>query len=318
MPIKVVQGLPVAEELIAEGVNVIHEKRALNQDIRPLRIAILNLMPTKETTEMQLLRLIGGTPLQIEVDFIHTASYKSKNVAESHLTKFYKTFDEVKESFYDGLIITGAPVEQFPFEEVAYYEELVEIFKWSEEHVFSRFSICWGAQVVLNYYYGIEKVDLPEKLFGVYQYQLTQPSSPYLRGFDDHYTVPESRHTTLNTAQIEAEEDLVILTKRSELGPDLLSSVDERDLFIFGHLEYDRYTLELEYQRDIDEGLAIEVPENYYPNDDPTKEPIVSWKSHAYILFSNWLNETYQNTYYDLSELPRNKNRVVRKDTDSN
>lgn len=312
MPIKVVQGLPVAEKLKQEGVNVMFEERALNQNIRPLRIAILNLMPTKETTEIQLLRLIGGTPLQIEVDFLHTATYASKNVSEHYLEKYYKTFGEIKDQYFDGLIITGAPVEQMLFEQVAYYEELIKILKWSETNVFSRFFICWGAQVALNYYYGIEKIDLDEKLFGVYKYQVTQPDSPYLRGFDDFYSIPESRHTTLNIEQIEKQKELIVLTERNDLGPDLVSSRDNRDLFIFGHLEYDRHTLELEYQRDVKAGLAIQVPENYYPDDEPEKEPILSWRANAYNLFSNWINETYQNTPYDITQVNEVK-RIVRK-----
>ncbi len=305
MPIKVVQGLPVADILVAEGVNVIQEKRALSQDIRPLRIAILNLMPAKETTEMQLLRLIGGTPLQIEVDFLHTASYESKNVSPTHLENFYKTFEEIKDSSYDGLIITGAPVEQMPFKEVAYYEELVEILKWSENQVYSRFFICWGAQFALNHYYGIDKLPLTEKLFGVYDYKVIDSTSPFLRGFNDSYSIPESRHTTMNAKQLEDEKELTILSEEAVLGPDLVASKDNRDLYIFGHLEYDRYTLELEYKRDKEKGLSIQIPENYYPENDATQKPIVSWRSYAYILFSNWLNETYQETPYDLDQLAK-------------
>lgn len=312
MPIKVVQGLPVVEQLIDEGVNVIHEGRALKQDIRPLRIAILNLMPLKETTEMQFLRLIGGSPLQIEVDFLHTKTYESKNVSSNHLEKFYKTFEEIEESYYDGLIVTGAPVEQIAFEEVDYYEELVKILKWSEMHVYSRFFICWAAQVSLYYYYGIEKDRLPKKLFGVYPYRVTKPNSPYLRGFDDSYSIPVSRHTTMNEKQIAGQKDLEFLSKDDDLGPDLVGSVDQRDLFIFGHLEYSRHTLDLEYQRDKEKGLDVQPPENYYPADDSTSEPIVSWRSYAYILFNNWLNETYQKTSYDLTKLTEIDKRVVR------
>lgn len=303
MPIKVVQGLPVTEKLLAEGVHVIHEKRALRQTIRPLRIAILNLMPTKETTEMQLLRLISGTPLQIEVDFIHTATYKSKNVSINHLDNYYQTFEEVKDSYYDGLIITGAPVEHLSFEEVGYYEELVQILKWSESHVYSRFFICWGAQFGLNHYYGIEKEPLDEKLFGIFKYEVTASDSPYLRGFDDEYSIPESRHTTMNLEQIKVERELNILSKNERLGPDLVASKNNRDLFIFGHLEYDRNTLDLEYKRDLDKGLTIKAPENYYPNNNPAKKPVMSWRSYAYVLFGNWINETYQNTPYDLTKL---------------
>ncbi len=307
MPIKVVQGLPVADILVAEGVHIIQEERALSQDIRPLRIAILNLMPAKETTETQLLRLIGGTPLQIEVDFLHTTSYESKNVSPTHLENFYKTFQEVKASYYDGLIITGAPVEQMPFKDVGYYNELIEILEWSETNVFSRFFICWGAQFALNHYYGIEKIALSEKLFGVYEYKVLKPSSPYLRGFNDFYSIPESRHTTMNAEQIQREQELTILSEDDVLGPDIVASTDTRDLYIFGHLEYDRYTLDWEYKRDKEKGLPIEVPEDYYPENDVTQKPVISWRSYAYILFGNWLNETYQNTPYDLKQLPKEK-----------
>lgn len=303
MPIKIVEGLPTGDKLIAEGVNVIYEERALRQDIRPLRIAILNLMPTKEATELQLLRLIGGTPLQIDVDLLHTSSYQSRNVSSQHLANFYKTFAEVKDEYYDGLIITGAPVEQLAFNEVDYCEELADIIKWSETHVFSRFFICWGAQFALNYYYDIEKIPLESKLFGIYNYKVLETEHPYLRGFNDTYAIPESRHTTLNTAQIEQEPNLKILTANGALGPDLVATLDQRDLFIFGHLEYDRHTLELEYQRDVNKGLQIDVPENYYPADNPEQEPMMSWRSYAYILFGNWINETYQETYYDLTKL---------------
>lgn len=305
MPIKVVQGLPVADILVAEGVNVIQEQRALNQDIRPLKILILNLMPKKETTETQLLRLIGGTPLQIEVDFLHTASYQSKNISSAHLETFYKTFDEVKESYYDGLIITGAPVELMDFKEVAYYEELVEILKWSETNVYSRFFICWGAQFALNYYYGIKKERLSEKLFGVYKYQVIDPSSPFLRGFNDEYTIPESRHTMMNVEQIKQEESLEVLSFDKFLGPDIVSSKDNRDLYIFGHLEYDRYTLQHEYERDKARDLPIKMPKNYYPKDDTNSKPMMNWRSYAYILFGNWLNETYQNTPYEIETISR-------------
>lgn len=307
MPIKVVQGLPVVDILVAEGVNVIQEQRALNQDIRPLRIAILNLMPRKETTETQLLRLIGGTPLQIEVDFLHTASYQSKNVSDKHLDDFYKTFDEVKDTYYDGLIITGAPVELMDFEEVAYYDELLEIIEWSESNVYSRFFICWGAQFALNHYYGIEKLLLPKKLFGVYEYEVLKPNSPYLRGFNDSYSIPESRHTTMNVEQIQEEDALETLSADASLGPDIVASKDARDLYIFGHLEYDRHTLHYEYERDQAKGRPIEQPENYYLAGDPNKKPILSWRSYAYILFSNWLNETYQNTPYEIESIPQEK-----------
>lgn len=303
MPIKVVEGLPIVDILVAEGINVIQEKRAESQDIRPLRIAILNLMPTKETTETQLLRLIGGTPLQIEVEFLHTASYRSKNISPTHLENFYKTFDEVKDTYYDGLIVTGAPVELMDFKDIAYHDELVEIIKWSEKNVYSRFFICWGAQFALNHYYGIEKLSLPEKLFGVYNYKVLKPSSPYLRGFNDYYSIPESRHTTMNVEQIKKKGALEILSSNKSVGPDILASKDKRDLYIFGHLEYGRYTLDHEYKRDKAKDLPIKIPENYYPEDDSNQKPIVSWSSYAYILFGNWVNETYQNTPYEITEI---------------
>ncbi len=303
MPIKIPNGLPVSKNLEQQGVNIIHERRASSQDIRPIRVMILNLMPTKEATEFQLLRLLGGTPLQIDVDLMHTASYQSKNISESHLNNFYKTFDEIKNDYYDGLIITGAPVEHMPFEEVSYYEELLSIIQWSETHVFSRFFICWGAQFALNHYYDIQKIALDQKLFGIYKYKVSQSNHPYLRGFNDYYWVPESRHTSLNADQLYAHEDLLVLSERDDLGPDIVTSRDYRDLFIFGHLEYQRETLELEYQRDLNKGLNIAVPDHYYPQDDPEQEPIVSWQSYAYILFNNWVNETYQNTPYDLKQL---------------
>lgn len=304
MPIKIAEGLPVTSKLIDQGVNIIKGDRAETQDIRPIRLIILNLMPTKEATEFQLLRLIGGTSLQIEVDLMHTASYESKNVVPGHLEKFYKTFEEVKDNYYDGLIITGAPVEQFDFEDVDYYDELVDIIKWSETHVFSRFFICWGAQFALNYYYDIEKIPLEEKLFGIYTYKKIADNHPYLRGFNDYYQIPESRHTAMNDEQIRSNPDLVVLSEHEEFGSDIVATKDRRDLFIFGHLEYQRETLELEYQRDVSRNLPIHVPENYYPDDDPTQDPIVSWESYAYILFANWINEIYQETPYDITQIP--------------
>lgn len=303
MPVKVVEGLPVSKKLIDEGVKVIFEERAARQNIRPLRILILNLMPKKEETELQLLRLIGGTPLQIDVDFLHTSSYESHNVSPQHLDKFYKTFSEIKDFYYDGLIVTGAPVEHLEFTEVEYYDELVEIVEWSQRHVFSRLFICWGAQFALNHYYGIEKIPLTEKLFGIFQYQPVNANHPYLLGFNDYYSIPESRHTQMNNDQIYQESNLEVISSSPLLGPDMVSSKNLRDLFIFGHLEYDLRTLEDEYQRDKKKGLDIAVPENYYPQDDPSQTPIMSWRSYAYILFSNWINETYQASYYDLTDL---------------
>lgn len=303
MPIKVIEGLPVQRQLQTEGVYTIAVSRAISQDIRPLRVLVLNLMPIKETTELQLLRLLGNTPLQIDVDFLHTASHQSENTPTSHLQKYYKTFPEVKHEFYDGFIITGAPVEQLQFGEVDNMAELREIMAWARNHVFSRLYICWGAQFALNYLYGIEKKPLDEKLFGIFPYETKLPEHPLLRGFDDTYNVPQSRHTKIDEGDLGNHPDLEILTAHHQFGPDILCSRNQRDLFVFGHLEYDRETLKKEYDRDVSRGLPIAIPENYYPGDDPEKTPQNNWKSHGYLLYNNWLNETYQNTFYDLEEL---------------
>lgn len=308
MPIKVVEGLPVREKLEQERVYTITETRALTQQIRPLRILILNLMPRKEVTELQFLRLLGNTPLQIEIDFMYTQTYESTNTPTSHLLKYYKTYSQIKNDFYDGMIVTGAPVETMPFEEVIYCEELKEILDWSQTHVYSRFFVCWGAQFALNYYYGIEKLLLEEKLFGVFSYANISLHHPYLRGFDDYYNVPQSRHTTMDKVAIVEHPDIEILSEHPKLGPDLLSSKNRRDIYAFGHLEYDRETLADEYHRDLERGDNIQIPYNYYPDDDTSKLPIFSWKSHGYLLFNNWINETYQDTYYDLTKLKTRPN----------
>ncbi|MGX7091874.1 homoserine O-succinyltransferase [Hutsoniella sourekii] len=303
MPIKIARDLPVKVALERERVVTIDEIRARKQDIRPLKIAILNLMPKKQDTELQMLRLLGNTPLQIEVDLLYTASHESSHTAFSHLDQFYKTFDQVKEDQYDGLIITGAPVEKLEFDDVNYIDELDQIFDWAQENVYSRFYICWGAQYAMKRLYNIDKQLLDQKLFGVYPYRNRQPLHPLVRGFDEVYRVPQSRHTTLAQEEIEQVEDLLILTSHPEYGPDIVASKGQRDFFIFGHLEYDRQTLKAEYDRDRSQGLAIDVPVNYYPDDDPSQEPLFDWRSHAFLLYNNWINLTYQDTFYDLKTL---------------
>ncbi|CAD2071053.1 Homoserine O-succinyltransferase [Jeotgalicoccus meleagridis] len=304
MPIKIIEDLPVRKQLQQEQVYTIESSRAISQDIRPLKILILNLMPLKETTELQLLRLLGNSPLQIDVDFLHMSTHKSKNTATSYLQKFYKTIDEVKDDYFDGLIVTGAPVEKLDFDQVGYIKELRSVTDWAQSHIYSRFYICWGAQFALDYYYNVEKIRLDEKLFGVFPYQNKEASHPYIRGFDDVYHVPQSRHTRVDYEKIKTIDQLKVLTCHPDFGPDIITSQDQRDLYIFGHLEYDRDTLKKEYDRDASSGQEVQLPINYYPGDNPEKTPLFQWKSHGHLLFNNWLNETYQNTLYDLSKLP--------------
>lgn len=303
MPIKIIEGLPVKTKLQQEQVYTIETSRAISQDIRPLKILILNLMPLKETTELQLLRLLGNSPLQIDIEFLHMSSHQSKNTPTSYLQKFYKTHEEVKDDYFDGMIVTGAPVEKFEFDQVGYINELRAITDWAATHVFSRFYICWGAQFALNHYYNIEKIALTEKLFGVFDYQNVKPEHPYIRGFDDIYQVPQSRHTRIDYTALNDIPDLEILTSNSQLGPDIITSKNQRDIYIFGHLEYDRETLKKEYDRDIESMQDVDIPVNYYPNDNPSENPKFQWRSHGHLLFNNWLNETYQNTLYDLTKL---------------
>ena len=303
MPIKIIEGLPVKTKLQQEQVYTIETSRAISQDIRPLKILILNLMPLKETTELQLLRLLGNSPLQIDIEFLHMSTHQSKNTPTSYLQKFYKTHEEVKDDYFDGMIVTGAPVEKFEFDQVGYINELRAITDWAATHVFSRFYICWGAQFALNHYYNIEKIALTEKLFGVFDYQNVKPEHPYIRGFDDIYQVPQSRHTRIDYTALNDIPDLEILTSNSQLGPDIITSKNQRDIYIFGHLEYDRETLKKEYDRDIESRQDVDIPVNYYPNDNPSENPKFQWRSHGHLLFNNWLNETYQNTLYDLTKL---------------
>ena len=303
MPIKIVEGLPIRKELKREQIVTMDESTARTQDIRPLKILILNLMPKKETTELQLLRLLGNTPLQIEVDLMYTATYEVSNTPISHLNQYYKTFDEIKDQQYDGLIITGAPVEQFEYNEVNYINELKTILDWSQKNVFSRLFICWGAQYALSYFYDIDNYKLEQKLFGIYEYDVLEAEHPLLRGFNDTYQVPQSRHTSISIETIQAQTDLRITTKHPKFGPDIITTTDNLDIFLLGHLEYDRETLHQEYQRDKEAGSKIALPENYYPGDDDSKTPKFTWKSNAFLLYNNWLNEVYQRTYYNLEDI---------------
>ena len=305
MPIKIPDNLPAAEILEQENVFVMSDNRAYSQDIRPLRILILNLMPTKIVTETQLLRLLSNSPLQIDVDFIYTASYNPRNTSTEHLIKFYETFDQVRDRRYDGMIITGAPVEQMPFEEVAYWPELCEIMKWSRSHVYSTLHICWGAQAGLYYHYGIPKYERPSKMFGVFPHSLswTRPVKLF-RGFDDIFYVPHSRHTEVRRSDIEQVPTLRILSESEISGVYAVSDMSGRQFFLTGHSEYDPLTLKTEYERDLARELPIDIPRCYFQDDDPSKPPVVRWRSSAYLLFANWLNYyVYQETPFDLSAI---------------
>ncbi len=303
MPIKIPNALPATETLESENIFVITETRAITQDIRPLKLLILNLMPTKITTETQLARLLGNTPLQVEMELVKT-SHIPKNTSEEHMLAFYKTFDEVKDKRFDGMVITGAPVEQMPFEDVEYWEELCEIMEWSKTHVTSTFHICWGAQAGLYYHYGIDKVPLDKKMFGVFKHKVEYKRSILFRGFDDEFLVPHSRHTTILREDIEKVPALRILASSEEAGVYAIIADHGKQIFITGHSEYDADTLNKEYVRDKNAGLPIEVPVNYFPNDDDTKPPLVTWRSSANLLYSNWLNYfVYQTTPYDLEEI---------------
>ena len=304
MPIKIPNELPAYKTLTDENIFIMDETRAISQDIRPLRIAIVNLMPTKIDTETQLMRLLGNTALQVEVELLHTKSYESKNISKEHLRTFYKTFDDVKDQSFDGMIVTGAPVEQLPFEEVEYWKELCEIMEWSKRHVHSTLHICWGAQAGLYYHFGIQKHPLEKKLFGVFPHKVVRKSSILFRGFDDVFMVPHSRHTTVLPEDVKACSALKVLAASDEAGLYAVSTKNGRQIFITGHSEYDAETLKREYMRDKNLGLPIDVPLNYFPNDDDTKMPRVTWRSHANLLFSNWLNYfVYQTTPYNLNEL---------------
>ena len=301
MPIRIPNDLPAAGTLQQENIFVMTENRAVQQDIRPLEIVLLNLMPTKIATETQLSRLLGNTPLQVHLELMHTTSYTSKNISQDHLLNFYKTFDELKHRKFDGMVITGAPVEHMPFEQVEYWDELCQIMEWSKTNVHSTFHICWGAQAGLYYHYGIQKHQMAEKMFGVFPHQADYKRSILLRGFDDTFWVPHSRHTTVLREDIENVPGLKILASSPDSGVYAVASKGGRQIFVTGHSEYDPETLRTEYLRDKNLGLDIKVPRNYFPNDDDTKEPIVRWRGHANLLFSNWLNYfVYQTTPYDI------------------
>mgnify|MGYP001171386898 FL=1 len=302
MPINIPKGLPARKLLEAERIFVMDEERATTQDIRPLNIAILNLMPLKEKAELQLLRLLGNTPIQVNITFLHTATHVSKNVSKSHLDTFYTTYEEVKHRKFDGLIITGAPVERLPFEEVNYWEELVQIMEWSKTNVTSVMHICWGAQAGLYYHYGIDKYELPRKCSGIYKHKLLDPTVELVRGFSDVFDAPHSRYTDVALDEIKNHPDLQLLAVSDDAGVFLLKSKDDKHIFMTGHLEYDATTLAEEYERDLAKGLDIHMPENYFPNNDVNQQPLNTWRSHTHLLFNNWLNYyVYQATPYQWS-----------------
>lgn len=305
MPIKIQSDLPVKEILEKENIFVMDEGRAVHQDIRPIRILILNLMPLKEETELQLLRSLSNTPLQVDVSFMMVATHESKNTATSHLNKFYETFDQVKAHKYDGMIITGAPVEQMEFEEVDYWEELKEIMEWTKTNVTSTIYLCWAAQAGLYYHYGLKKKMMDHKVFGLFRHRVKNRRVPLVRGFDDEFLAPHSRHTEVAAEDIHACDALTILAESEEAGVFLCMAMDGRQIFVMGHPEYDRVTLDGEYKRDKGKGLDIKLPENYYPEDDPDNKPLLLWRAHANNLYTNWLNYyVYQVTPYDLYGTP--------------
>ena len=311
MPVKIPATLPARATLENENVFIMDEQRASEQDIRPLQVAMLNLMPTKIATETQILRLLSNSALQVEITLLHTATYESKNTDAEHLLHHYVTFDEIDTKHFDGLIITGAPIEQMQFEEVDYWNELTQIIDWAETHVESSFYICWGAQAALYHKYGIPKYDLPTKLFGVFEHRILSSTGRLLRGFDDIFLAPHSRHTEIRRADIEKHNELEILAESDEAGVYIVGTKDGRHLFITGHSEYDPMTLKAEYDRDLKKGLPINVPNNYYPGDDPGQMPNVRWRGHANLLYSNWLNYyVYQTTAFDPNDISQSKGQL--------
>ncbi|MDR1127159.1 MAG: homoserine O-succinyltransferase [Treponema sp.] len=303
MPIKIPIELPAFNALIEERVFVITNVRAVHQDIRPLKVAILNLMPTTVTTEIQLLRLLGNSPLQVDVTLVRMGSHESKNAPPGHLEKFYLDYKKIKDERFDGIIITGAPVETLPFEEVDYWQEFTEVMEWAKRNVWSTLHICWGAQAGLYYKYNIPKRPLPQKLFGIFPYSINEQRTALFRGFDDEFFAPQSRHTESDRIAIDAEPRLKIQSETEETGVFIVTSLDDREIFVTGHLEYDPLTMDMEYKRDIAKGLPIAIPKNYYPHDDPKEHPVVRWRSHAHLFFSNWLNFVYQGTPFNLKDL---------------
>jgi len=305
MPVRIPNDLPARKTLSEENIFVMTTERPAHHDIRPLRIAVLNLMPTKIVTETQLLRLLGNSPLQVDITFIHMESHEARNTPAEHLEAFYESLDEVLHERFDGLVITGAPVETLPFEQVDYWPELVRLMDWSRTNVWSTLHICWGSQAALYRHFGIPKHPIPAKMFGLFPHRILEPHEPLLRGFDDLFYAPHSRHTEVRAEDIAAVEELKLLSVSEQAGVYMAASHDGRMVFVTGHPEYDRYTLKAEYERDRAKGLPIAVPRNYFPGDDPTREPLMSWRSHAHLLYANWLNYcVYQATPYDLGQLP--------------
>jgi len=305
MPIKIPDDLPARRDLEAEGVVTIGAEDAAHQDIRPLRVALLNLMPNKIRTETQLARLLGSTPLQVEVTLLKTATYEPRNTPEEHLIAFYQTWDQVKDQKFDGLVVTGAPVETLPFEEVQYWDELTAIFDWATDHVYSTFYVCWGAQAALNHFYGVPKYELPQKRFGVFEHEVLRRSPNLLRGFDDRFLVPVSRHTEVRREDLPEVTGLHLLAESPDSGVCLVEDETRRAVYMFNHLEYDTSTLQEEYNRDVAAGIEIQLPRNYFPDDDPTQPPMNLWRAHAHLLFWNWLAAVYAGTPYDIGAIER-------------
>jgi homoserine O-succinyltransferase len=303
MPITLPETLPAYDVLRNEGVMVMSPERAARQDIRPLRIGLLNLMPKKIQTENQFARLIGATPLQIDLQLIRMTEHQTRNTAAEHMETFYRPFQEVKAEKFDGLIITGAPIEHLPFEEVTYWDELCEVFDWTQTHVQSTFGVCWGGMAMINHFHGVQKHMLPKKAFGCFRHRNLAPTSPFLRGFSDDFVIPVSRWTEMRQSEIDGKPGLRTLLGSEEVGPCLVEDAGHRALYIFNHFEYDSETLKQEYDRDIANGTAINVPLNYYPDDDPAMPPLNRWRSHAHLLYGNWINEIYQSTPYEIAEI---------------
>ncbi len=303
MPIKIPETLPAYKVLRREGVMVMSEAAAVRQDIRPLQIGLLNLMPNKERTETQIARLIGSTPLQIELTLIRMTEYRARHTRPEYLEAFYTTFAEARHRRFDAFIVTGAPIELLPFEEVSYWDELAQVFDWTQTNVHSTFAICWGAQAMLHHFHGVEKYPLEAKAFGCFRHRNCAPGSPYLRGFSDDFTIPVSRWTEVREADIPEEHGLRILMSAAETGPCLIEDPAHRALYMFNHIEYDTTSLDEEYKRDVAQGTPIAVPVNYYPGDDPSNPPENRWRSHAHLLFGNWINEVYQSTPYDMDKI---------------
>ena len=304
MPIKIQRDLPAREILENENIFVMDDFRAVHQDIRPLNVLILNNMPVKQDTELQLLRALSNTPLQVDVTFMNTKSHISQNTSANHLNRFYCTFDDIKDEKFDGMIITGAPVEDITFEEVDYWDEICMIMDWAETHVTSTLHICWGAQAGFYHYYGINKIKLPQKLFGIYEHRVNNRKIPLVRGFDDVFLAPHSRHTATSTEELKNCKELTILAESDEAGVFLALAEEGKKIFVTGHPEYDRLTLKNEYFRDLNKGLPIQVPYNYFPGDDPEQKPLLTWRSHSNNLYTNWLNYyVYQNTPYELNQI---------------